>query len=170
MENNTIPSSIILDLDLRKGVNSFITNIKSASTGITKRGIFIPLDDNGIVEGGYTDKGTGKVVRTAKMRVRLWHIDEQSKAEYQERYGKEKKQDWDAKLELCKEAREALAQRDPATAARLDRRNDAYDKELSRQLLPYLGVGFSNYPEAPTPEAAPTVEMQQTDADDDLPF
>ena len=91
--------------------------IRSGSTGVEKRCVCIPIDDNFIQEEAYTSNG--REIRTAKVRRRMWPVSEQDKADYQAKYGKEKKQDWNIRQELSKAAREALEQRDPALAARL---------------------------------------------------
>ena len=170
MENTNIPSSIVLDIDYRKFVKAFIKTLQSDSTGTMKRCICIPLFENGIVEDSFTDEYTKKEIRTAKGRLRLWHVTEEGKAAYKAKYGKEKTEDWDAKMELSKQARENLERCDPATAARLNRRNDGFDSELAKQLLPYVGKGYSNYPQQLPPEQVETIIVTNTEGDDDLPF
>ena len=147
MENIT---SIIIEDDLRRYNNAFIHTIRSGSTGVEKRCVCIPIDDNFIQEEAYTSNG--REIRTAKVRRRMWPVSEQDKADYQAKYGKEKKQDWNIRQELSKAAREALEQRDPALAARLNYRSDGFDSELARQMLPYTGVAYNSYPQQLPPE------------------
>ena len=165
MENIT---SIIIEDDLRRYNNAFIHTIRSGSTGVEKRCVCIPIDDNFIQEEAYTSNG--REIRTAKVRRRMWPVSEQDKADYQAKYGKEKKQDWNIRQELSKAAREALEQRDPALAARLNYRSDGFDSELARQMLPYTGVAYNSYPQQLPPEQVETTPALPGDGDDDLPF
>ena len=165
MENIT---SIIIEDDLRRYCNAFIHTIRSGSTGVEKRCVCIPIDDNFIQEEAYTSNG--REIRTAKVRRRMWPVSEQDKADYQAKYGKEKKQDWNIRQELSKAAREALEQRDPALAARLNYRSDGFDSELARQMLPYTGVAYNSYPQQLPPEQVETTTAMPSEGDDDLPF
>ena len=165
MENIT---SIIIEDDLRRYNNAFIHTIRSGSTGVEKRCVCIPIDDNFIQEEAYTSNG--REIRTAKVRRRMWPVTEQDKADYQSKYGKEKKQDWNIRQELSKAAREALEQRDPALAARLNHRSDGFDSELARQMLPYTGVAYNSYPQQLPPEQVETTTAMPGEGDDDLPF
>lgn len=150
-------------IDLRRCNNAFVTNIQSKATGVTKRVICIPVEDNFIDEAGYVDRN-GNQIRTAKMQLKMWPVSEESKQQY------DKKQDYDLRLDISKNAREALEQRDPQLAARLRYNDSAYDRELSKQLLPYIGQAFEIQPTQLPPEQTATVSMQQAEGDDDLPF
>ena len=150
-------------IDLRRCNNAFVTNIQSKATGVTKRVICIPVEDNFIDEAGYVDRN-GNQIRTAKMQLKMWPVSEESKQQY------DKKQDYDLRLDISKNAREALDQRDPQLAARLRYNDSAYDRELSKQLLPYIGQAFEMQPTQLPPEQTATVSMQQAEGDDDLPF
>lgn len=150
-------------IDLRRCNNAFVTNIQSKATGVTKRVICIPVEDNFIDEAGYVDRN-GNQIRTAKMQLKMWPVSEESKQQY------DKKQDYDLRLDISKNAREALDQRDPQLAARLRYNDSAYDRELSKQLLPYIGQAFEMQSTQLPPEQTSTVSMQQAEGDDDLPF
>ncbi len=150
-------------IDLRRCNNAFVTNIQSKATGVTKRVICIPVEDNFIDEAGYVDRN-GNQIRTAKMQLKMWPVSEESKQQY------DKKQDYDLRLDISKNAREALDQRDPQLAARLRYNDSAYDRELSKQLLPYIGQAFEMQPTQLPPEQTATVSMEQAEGDDDLPF
>ena len=150
-------------IDLRRCNNAFVTNIQSKATGVTKRVICIPVEDNFIDEAGYVDRN-GNQIRTAKMQLKMWPVSEESKQQY------DKKQDYDLRLDISKNAREALDQRDPQLAARLRYNDSAYDRELSKQLLPYIGQAFEMQTTQLPPEQTATVSMEQTEGDDDLPF
>jgi len=150
-------------IDLRRCNNAFVTNIQSKATGVTKRVICIPVEDNFIDEAGYVDRN-GNQIRTAKMQLKMWPVSEESKQQY------DKKQDYDLRLDISKNAREALDQRDPQLAARLRYNDSAYDRELSKQLLPYIGQAFEMQSTQLPPEQTATVSMQQAEGDDDLPF
>jgi len=150
-------------IDLRRCNNAFVTNIQSKATGVTKRVICIPVEDNFIDEAGYVDRN-GNQIRTAKMQLKMWPVSEESKQQY------DKKQDYDLRLDISKNAREALDQRDPQLAARLRYNDSAYDRELSKQLLPYIGQAFEMQPTLLPQEQVGTVSMQQAEGDDDLPF
>ena len=150
-------------IDLRRCNNAFVTNIQSKATGVTKRVICIPVEDNFIDEAGYVDRN-GNQIRTAKMQLKMWPVSEESKQQY------DKKQDYDLRLDISKNAREALEQRDPQLAARLRYNDSAYDRELSKQLLPYIGQAYDMQSTQLPPEQAATVSMQQAEGDDDLPF
>ena len=150
-------------IDLRRCNNAFVTNIQSKATGVTKRVIWIPVEDNFIDEAGYVDRN-GNQIRTAKMQLKMWPVSEESKQQY------DKKQDYDLRLDISKNAREALDQRDPQLAARLRYNDSAYDRELSKQLLPYIGQAFEMQTTQLPPEHTATVSMEQAEGDDDLPF
>lgn len=150
-------------IDLRRCNNAFVTNIQSKATGVTKRVICIPVEDNFIDEAGYVDRN-GNQIRTAKMQLKMWPVSEESKQQY------DKKQDYDLRLDISKNAREALDQRDPQLAARLRYNDSAYDRELSKQLLPYIGQAFEMQTTQLPPEQTSTVSMEQAEGDDDLPF
>ena len=150
-------------IDLRRCNNAFVTNIQSKATGVTKRVICIPVEDNFIDEAGYVDRN-GNQIRTAKMQLKMWPVSEESKQQY------DKKQDYDLRLDISKNAREALEQRDQQLAARLRYNDSAYDRELSKQLLPYIGQAFEMQPTQLPPEQTATVSMEQAEGDDDLPF
>jgi hypothetical protein len=150
-------------IDLRRCNNAFVTNIQSKATGVTKRVICIPVEDNFIEEAGYVDRN-GNQIRTAKMQVKMWPVSEESKQQY------DKKQDYDLRLDISKNAREALEQRDPQLAARLRYNDSAYDRELSKQLLPYIGQAYDMQATQLPPEQTATVSMEPAEGDDDLPF
>lgn len=150
-------------IDLRRCNNAFVTNIQSKATGVTKRVICIPVEDNFIDEAGYVDRN-GNQIRTAKMQLKMWPVSEESKQQY------DKKQDYDLRLDISKNAREALDQRDPQLATRLRYNDSAYDRELSKQLLPYIGQAFEMQSTQLPPEQTSTVSMEQAEGDDDLPF
>ena len=150
-------------IDLRRCNNAFVTNIQSKATGVTKRVICIPVEDNFIDEAGYVDRN-GNQIRTAKMQLKMWPVSEESKQQY------DKKQDYDLRLDISKNAREALEQRDPQLAARLRYNDSAYDRELSKQLLPYIGQAFEMQTTQLPPEQTATVSMEQAEGEDDLPF
>ena len=150
-------------IDLRRCNNAFVTNIQSKATGVTKRVICIPVEDNFIDEAGYVDRN-GNQIRTAKMQLKMWPVSEESKQQY------DKKQDYDLRLDISKNAREALEQRDPQLASRLRYNDSAYDRELSKQLLPYIGQAFEMQTTQLPPEQTATVSMEQAEGDDDLPF
>ena len=152
-------------IDLRRCNNAFVTNIQSKATGVTKRVICIPVEDNFIDEAGYVDRN-GNQIRTAKMQLKMWPVSEESKQQY------DKKQDYDLRLDISKNAREALDQRDPQLAARLRYNDSAYDRELSKKLLPYIGQAFEMQTTQLPPEQTETatVSMEQAEGDDDLPF
>lgn len=150
-------------IDLRRCNNAFVTNIQSKATGVTKRVICIPVEDNFIDEAGYVDRN-GNQIRTAKMQLKMWPVSEESKQQY------DKKQDYDLRLDISKNAREALEQRDPQLAARLRYNDSAYDRELSKQLLPYIGQAFEMQTTQLPPEQTATVSMEQAEGDGDLPF
>lgn len=150
-------------IDLRRCNNAFVTNIQSKATGVTKRVICIPVEDNFIDEAGYVDRN-GNQIRTAKMQLKMWPVSEESKQQY------DKKQDYDLRLDISKNAREALEQRDPQLASRLRYNDSAYDRELSKQLFPYIGQAFEMQSTQLPPEQTATVSMEQAEGDDDLPF
>lgn len=157
-------------INLRALNNAFITNIKSSSTGITKRCICIPIDDNFITENAYIQKNTGREIRSAELSFSQWFVSQQNKDDFLSRFGKEKKQDWDLRLDISKNALESLQQRDPSLAARLDRKNPNFDRELSNNSFPFIGQAFELLPSLPAPEPTPTVEVHLSDTDNDLPF
>lgn len=156
-------------IDLRRCNNAFVTNIQSKATGVTKRVICIPVEDNFIDEAGYTDRA-GNAIRTAKMQLKMWPVTEESKAAFHEKYGKDKKQDYDLRLDISKAARESLEQRDPQLAARLHYNDSAYDRELSNQLFPYIGQAYEMQSSQLPPEQTGTTTAMPGEGDDDLPF
>lgn len=156
-----LPQSIVLDIDLRRLHEAFIKNIQGNRE--TLRSTIIPNDRNFIVEKGYTDRN-GNEIRTSILRIRLWPVTDESR----EKYGK--KQDWDVKLEISKEAREQLQQTNPKLYAQLQKDNPDYDREIIKQVLPYIGVGYNQYPRELPQEQVGTVSMEQAEGDDDLPF
>lgn len=156
-----LPQSIVLDIDLRRLHEAFIKNIQGNRE--TLRSTIIPNDRNFIVEKGYTDRN-GNEIRTSILRIRLWPVTDESR----EKYGK--KQDWDAKLEISKEAREQLQQTNPKLYAQLQKDSPDYDREIIKQVLPYIGVGYNQYPRELPQEQVGTVSMEQAEGDDDLPF
>ena len=162
---------ITLDLNLR-GLNfAFVRDIPGKTA--TKRCICIPLDDNfandtsRVLNAGTKDE---RIIRETTVRLQLWPVSDEAKADYQAKYGREKLNDYDVKLYIGKEAREALAQRDPQTAAALDRQNPAYSKELTKQVFPYCGRAYVNRRPAAPAEPVPTTAPVIQDGDDDLPF
>ena len=150
-------------IDLRRCNNAFVTNIQSKATGVTKRVICIPVEDNFIDEAGYVDRN-GNQIRTAKMQLKMWPVSEESKQQY------DKKQDYDLRLDISKNAREALEQRDPQLAARLRYNDSAYDRELSKQLLPYVGQAYDMQSTQLPPEQVDTTTAMPNNGDDDLPY
>ena len=156
-----LPQSIVLDIDLRRLHEAFIKKIQGNRE--TLRSTIIPNDRNFIVEKGYTDRN-GNEIRTAILRIRLWPVTDESREKY------DKKQDWDAKLEISKEAREQLQQTNPKLYAQLQKDNPDYDREIIKQVLPYIGVGYNQYPRELPQEQVGTVSMEQAEGDDDLPF
>lgn len=156
-----LPQSIVLDIDLRRLHEAFIKNIQGNRE--TLRSTIIPNDRNFIVEKGYSDRN-GNEIRTSILRIRLWPVTDESR----EKYGK--KQDWDVKLEISKEAREQLQQTNPKLYAQLQKDNPDYDREIIKQVLPYIGVGYNQYPRELPQEQVGTVTMEQAEGDDDLPF
>ena len=150
-------------IDLRRCNNAFVTNIQSKATGVTKRVICIPVEDNFIDEAGYVDRN-GNQIRTAKMQLKMWPVSEESKQQY------DKKQDYDLRLDISKAAQEHLAQTNPELAARLKYKDAAYDRELAKQVLPYIGVAYDIHPQNLPPEEVPTATTLPDAGDDDLPF
>ena len=150
-------------IDLRRCNNAFVTNIQSKATGVTKRVICIPVEDNFIDEAGYVDRN-GNQIRTAKMQLKMWPVSEESKQQY------DKKQDYDLRLDISKNSREALEQRDPQLAARLRYNDSAYDRELAKQVLPYIGVAYEIHPQNLPTEQVGTTAALPSEGDDDLPF
>lgn len=147
-------------LNLRGLNGAFITNIKGNTA--TKRCVCIPIDDNFIVEKGYTSNG--REIRTAELAFKQWPVSDESR----ERYGK--KQDYDLRLDISKAAHELLAQTHPDIASRLDFRDGAYDRELAKQVLPYIGVAYDIKPQNLPPEEVSTATAMPDEGDDDLPF
>lgn len=147
-------------LNLRALNGAFITNIQGKTA--TKRCVCIPIDDNFIVEKGYTSNG--KEIRTAELSFKQWPVSDESR----ERYGK--KQDYDLRLDISKTAHENLAQANPDLAARLRYNDSAYDRELAKQVLPYIGVAYDIHPTNLPPEPVQTTTAIPDEGDDDLPF
>lgn len=163
MEQNQTPKNVIIDL--RRCNNSFIRIIKSQSTGVEKRCICIPIEDNFIDEGGYVDRNNHEI-RTAKLQAKLWPVSEESRQQYG------KKHDWDLRLDISLHQQEELAKRDPDRAARLSYNNNAYDKELVKQVLPYIGQAYDIVHKELPPESAPSITVEQAsgEPENDLPF
>ena len=148
-------------LNLRALNGAFISNIQGKTA--VKRCICIPLDDNFIVEKGYTTNN-GKEIRTAELSFKQWPVSDESR----ERYGK--KQDYDLRLDISKAGHEHLAQTNPGLAARLRYNDSAYDRELAKQVLPYIGVAYDIHPQNLPPEEVPTATTMPDAGEDDLPF
>ncbi|MBO5758444.1 MAG: hypothetical protein J6R31_00175 [Rikenellaceae bacterium] len=159
MEEQTLAKNGVLNLRALNG--AFISNITGKTA--TKRCVCIPLDDNFIVEKGYTTNN-GKEIRTAELSFKQWPVTDESR----ERYGK--KQDYDLRLDISKAAHEHLAQTNPDLAARLRFNDSAYDRELAKLVLPYIGVAYDIRPQNLPPEAAPIVTAMPEEGEDDLPF
>lgn len=158
MEEQLLAKNVVLNL---RGLNgAFIRNIQGKTA--VKRCICIPIDDNFIVEKGYTSNG--KEIRTAELYCKQWPVSDESREKY------DKKQDWDLRLDISKAAQETLAQNHPDLAVRLKYKDAAYDRELAKQVLPYIGVAFDIHPQNLPPEEVPTVETTASEGDDDLPF
>lgn len=153
--------SIVIDFDLRKLHEVFISDIKGKRD--TRRCTVIPNANNFVVESGYVDHA-GNEIRTDVLRLRLWPVSDESR----EKYGK--KQDWDVKLEISKEARETLRQTNPQLAAQLSKDSPDFDREIVKQALPYVGVGYNQYPRQLPQEQVGTVSMESVEGEDDLPF
>lgn len=147
-------------LNLRGLNGAFITNIKGKTA--TKRCVCIPIDDNFIVEKGYTSNG--REIRTAELAFKQWPVSDESR----ERYGK--KQDYDLRLDISKAAHELLAQTHPDIASRLNFKDGAYDRELAKQVLPYIGVAYDIKPQNLPPEEVSTATAMPDEGDGDLPF
>lgn len=148
-------------LNLRALNGAFITNIQGKTA--TKRCVCIPIEDNFIVEKGYTTNN-GKEIRTAELTFKQWPVSDESR----EKYGK--KQDYDLRLDISKAAQEHLAQTNPEMAARLKYNDSAYDRELAKQVLPYIGVAYEVHPISLAPEQVGTAAALPSEGDDDLPF
>lgn len=148
-------------LNLRALNGAFIRNITGNTA--TKRCICIPIDDNFICEKGYTTNN-GKEIRTAELSFKQWPVTDESR----ERYGK--KQDYDLRLDISKAGHEHLAQVNPELAARLKFKDSAYDRELAKQVLPYIGVAYDIHPQSLPPEEVATATTMPAEGDDDLPF
>ena len=148
-------------MNLRALNGAFITNIQGKTE--KKRCICIPIDDNFIVEKGYTTNN-GKEIRTAEMSFKIWPVSDESR----ERYSK--KQDYDLRLDIGKAAQEHLAQTNPEMASRLKYKADGYDRELAKQVLPYIGVAYDIHPQNLPPEEVPTATTMPDGENDDLPF
>lgn len=147
-------------LNLRGLNGAFITNIQGKTA--TKRCVCIPIDDNFIVEKGYTSNG--REIRTAELGFKQWPVSDESR----KRYGK--KQDYDLRLDISKAAHELLAQTHPDIASRLSYKDGAYDRELAKQVLPYIGVAYDIKPQNLPPEEVSTATTMPDEGDDDLPF
>lgn len=147
-------------LNLRGLNGAFITNIQGKTA--TKRCVCIPIDDNFIVEKGYTSNGSE--IRTAELAFKQWPVSDESR----ERYGK--KQDYDLRLDISKAAHELLAQTHPDIASRLSYKDGAYDRELAKQVLPYIGVAYDIKPQNLPPEEVSTATAMPDEGDGDLPF
>ena len=106
----------------------------------------------------------GKEIRTAELSFKQWPVSDESR----ERYSK--KQDYDLRLDIGKAAQEYLAQTNPEMASRLKYKDAAYDRELAKQVLPYIGVAYDIHPQNLPPEEVPTATTMPAEGDDDLPF
>ena len=148
-------------LNLRALNGAFVTKIEGKTC--TKRGIFIPFEDNFVDEKAFVTKN-GKEIRTAEISFKIWPVTDESR----ERYGK--KQDYDLRLDIGKAAQEHLAQTNPEMAARLKYKADGYDRELAKQVLPYIGVAYDIHPQNLPPEEVPTATAMPDEGEDDLPF
>lgn len=145
-----------------RGLNgAFITNIQGKTAA--KRCVCIPIDDNFIVEKGYITSN-GKEIRTAELSFKQWPVSDEGR----EKYGK--KQDYDLRLDISKAALENLAQYNPELAARLKYKDAAYDRELAKQVLPYIGVAYDIHPQNLPPEEVGTATTLLDEGNDDLPF
>lgn len=149
----------VLNLHALNG--AFVTKIQGRTC--VKRGIFIPFEDNFVDEKAFVTK-TGKEIRTAELSFKQWPVGDESR----ERYGK--KQDYDLRLDISKAAQEHLAQTNPEMAARLKYKTDGYDRELAKQVLPYIGVAYDIHPQNLPPEEVPTATTMPDAGEDDLPF
>lgn len=148
-------------LNLRALNGAFVTNIQGKTC--VKRGIFIPFEDNFVDEKAFVTK-SGKEIRTAELSFKQWPVSDESR----ERYGK--KQDYDLRLDIGKAGHEHLAQVNPELAARLKFNDSAYDRELAKQVLPYIGVAYDIHPQNLPPEEVATATTMPNEGDDDLPF
>jgi hypothetical protein len=148
-------------LNLRGLNGAFITNIQGKTAA--KRCVCIPIDDNFIVEKGYTTSN-GKEIRTAELSFKQWPVSDEGR----EKYGK--KQDYDLRLDISKAGHEHLAQTNPDLAARLRFNDSAYDRELAKQVLPYIGVAYDIHPQNLPPEEVGTATTLLDEGNDDLPF
>lgn len=156
-------------IDFRALNNAFIHNITSASTRITKRCICIPIDDNFITESSYVSRKNGKEVRTAIGTVKMWPVSNNERTAARDK-GIENPKDYNLRLDISDKALKDLEQRDAATAARLNFRNDAYDREMAKSMLPYIGTAYELRHRELPPEQVGTTEAQMHDGDEDLPF
>ena len=125
---------------------------------ITKRCICIPIDDNFVVESPYVSKRTGKEVRTAIAAVKMWPVTDEDRAAAREK-GIENPKDYNLRLDISDKALNALQQRDPTLAARLNFRIEGYDRELAKAHLPYIGTAYDLRHRALPPEQVPTQDM-----------
>lgn len=157
-------------VNLRAFNNAFIHNIKSASTGVTKRCVCIPIEDNYIEENAYTQRNTGKEIRTAEFSYIMWPVTQTDKDEFYVKFGKEKKEDWTVRLDVSKRKLEALQQDNPQEAARLSYNNSAYDREYAKQHLPYIGQAYDQRQQPLPPEQVESTTAMPSEGDDDLPF
>lgn len=151
------PKNMIVDL--RRFNSAFITNIKSKASGVEKRCICIPIEENFVVEGGYSDRA-GNPVRTAEVQVKMWPVTEEAKQDYG------KKHDWELRLDISQKANEMMQTKNPELLSKLMHKDAMYDKELSKKLLPYLGRCFEFKQTVLPKEEAVRVD----DVEDDLPF
>lgn len=168
MENEK-PTPKTAYIDFRAMNNAFIHNLTSSSTKVTKRCICIPLDDNFISESSYISRKTGKEVRTAIGAVKMWPIKDEDRAAARER-GVENPKDYNLRLDISDKALKELEQRDPALAARINYRNNAYDKEAAKSMLPYIGTAYEFKHRELPPEEVGTAEVQPTEGNDELPY
>lgn len=156
------PKTVIVNL--RQCNMSFIANIKSQSTGITKRCICIPEAENFIEEGAYVQSSTGVEVRYAMMQMKMWPVTEESRAKY------DLKNDYDLRLDISKKVMEALEKSNPDVAARLQYNSPNRDPELVKRQLPYVGKAYEIGRRELPPEQPVPVSMEQVEGNSDLPF
>jgi hypothetical protein len=84
--------------------------------------------------------------------------------------GIENPKDYNLRLDISDKALNALQQRDPTLAARLNFRLEGYDRELAKAHLPYIGTAYDLRHRELPPEQVPTQEISMQDDKEDLPF
>lgn len=149
-------------LDLRSFNNSFVRTVKGTS-GVEKRCIIIPIEDNFIEEDGFI-KNNGEQVKTATVTLRMWEVKEEDRAKYG------KKEDYDLKLTINKKGLEALRKENPTLAAQMDYNNPNYSKEEERRHLPYVGRVFNDKLIHTKEEEGAATILPNTAGDDDIPY